>query len=422
MSTRQSTSRASSKQGGIPSLWLATLVCTLATSFLLYEFILQVSPSVMTRELMYAFRLNKAWFGAIIAFYSYAYTIMQLPAGLLFDRFGPRKLLTLATLVCAAGALLFGMANEWIVLSLGRLLMGAGSAFAFTGALVVVANWFPPRYFSILAGIVQLASSIGAIAGQVTLVPLLKKWGWRSAINYLGYTGIGLALLIWLIVRDTPDPNTRMTSHTKYSWKQEIKKLLLVLNNPQTWWIGLYSLAVWAPIASFTGLWGIPFLRSAYGLSAQAASNAFSITWLAVGIGSILLGWWSDHIKQRRLPLTLSALVGIIGWLILLYGRLSHFWLYVDLCVIGLAATGQALAFAAVKENNRPEVIGTAVGINNTAVVAGGAIFQPLLGFLLKWDQKAFLTLPLCYLVAIVISQFLVRETNCKPRFSATKS
>ena len=89
------------------SFVLATIICSLAAMFYLYEFILQVSPAVMTKELMHDLSLNAAGLGAMAAFYYYAYTFMQLPAGLLSDRFGPRFLLTIATLICVLGAIFF---------------------------------------------------------------------------------------------------------------------------------------------------------------------------------------------------------------------------------------------------------------------------------------------------------------------------
>ncbi len=416
------------------SLWSASFVCSLATVFLLYEFILQVSPSVITKELMHDLNLNTAAsLGAVLAFYHYAYTIMQLPAGVLLDRFGPQKLLTVATLTCAIGALLFGTAVQIPLAATGRFLMGIGSAFAFSGALFLVSTWFPPRYFSILAGIVQLSSCIGAIAGQVLVTTLTKQLGgWRRTLNGLGITGIVLALLIWLVVRDRPYSLEYTARKSHVSLKQEIQRISIVFSNRQTWWIGLYSFTVWAPTMAFVALWGIPFLIQAYSLNSRTASNACAVIWLGIGIGSPLLGLFSNYIQRRRLPLTLSALIGVFSLSFLIYRELSPFWFYINLFLTGLSATGQALSFSVVKDNNPAEVTGTAVGLNNMAVVSSAALFQPLLGLLLTFSQNkqvnvigevvyskydyqyAFFALPLCYLLAAVISHFCIQETYCQ--------
>ena len=417
-------------------LLLASIICTLAAMFYMYEFILQVSPAVMTNELMRDLNLNAASLGTMAAFYYYSYTPMQLPAGLLYDRFGPRRLITLAVLVCATGALLFGTTPSVFMASVGRFFMGIGSSFSFIGALLLVSRWFPPHRFALLTGLVQLMSSVGAIAGQVPLAKAISHWGWRSTIISLSIMGIFLALFIWAIVRDSPKTVSQRKKFQCSPEKSELKRLQHVCNNRQTWLIALYSFAIWAPITAFAALWGIPFLVATYGISTEAASKACAMIWLGIGIGSPLLGWVSDMIKSRSIPLSFSALLGIFSITLIIYGpHLSIIWLYLTLFMVGLAASGQALSFGVVKDNNPPSVVGTAIGFNNTAVVAGGALFQPLIGVLLyyNWNgtmhngtpfygaadyQKALIILPLCYILALIVSRFLLRETHCKQQFT----
>src|SRR6185312_6891955 len=209
------------------SFVLATIICSLAAMFYLYEFILQVSPAVMTKELMHDLSLNAAGLGAMAAFYYYAYTFMQLPAGLLSDRFGPRFLLTIATLICVLGAIFFAFTHNVALASTGRFLMGIGSAFSFIGALLLVSRWFPPQYFALLAGIVQLMSSIGAIAGEMPLAAAVNIWGWRETMGWLAVLGVVLAVLIWAIVRDKPDGEEDFEKKPVDNNKEnEIKRLL----------------------------------------------------------------------------------------------------------------------------------------------------------------------------------------------------
>jgi len=427
MRRKQQIQEGPSYQDTKRSLGRGILICSLATIFLLYEFILQVSPSIMTKNLMVDLGLTFAGLGTTMGFYYYGYTIMQIPGGLLFDRFGPRRLLTLATLTCALGALAFASATGSLLAATSRFFMGIGSAFAFTGALLLIANWFPPHYFALLTGIVQLSSCIGAIGGQRPLVPIIQMFGWRNTINTLGLLGVGLAALIWLIVRDKPYTKSQTTANRPIAFKAELTRLKHVFKNKQTWWVGLYSFAVWAPMLAFTALWGIPFLEKAYFLTTQQASYSCAIIWLAVGIGSPLLGLWSDTIQKRRLPLTVSALLGAFSLSALIYWPLSPLAFYMALLITGLSATGQALAFSLVKENNSSAVVGTAMGFNNMAVVAGGALFQPLLGILLgqasnlneqfisvQTYQQAFVVLPICNLIAAIISHYCIRETYCQ--------
>lgn len=418
---------------------LAAIICILASCFYLYEFILQVSPAVMTNQLINDLGLNAITLGTMAAFYYYSYTPMQLPAGFLFDRFGPRRLLTVAVLTCAIGALLFGATSNIATASAGRFMMGMGSAFSFIGTLVLISRWFPSRYFAFLTGLVELMSCVGAIVGETPLTIAVGHWGWRLTIIILGIIGTILALLIWLIVRDSPEVVSKGHKFQPTSKKSLLQSFHQVAVNNQTWFIALYSFMVWAPITAFAALWGVPFLVVAYGISTKAASTACTMIWLAIGIGCPLLGWWSDKVNLRGMPLKFAASLGIIGLIPVIYiPHLPLFWLYICLFLFGLAASGQSLAFGVVKDNNHSSVAGTAMGINNMATVAGGALFQPVIGILLhaNWNgtyhngspfynveayRKAFIILPFCYLIALLIGKFLIRETHCQQQPNVQK-
>src|SRR5262245_26180778 len=106
------------------------VVCSFGAIFYCYEYILRIFPSVIAEQLSHYFFIGAAGFGQLAAFYYYAYDPMQLPVGLLVDRYGPRKLLASAALVCAVGSAVF-IYPYFVVASFGRFLVGFGSAFAF---------------------------------------------------------------------------------------------------------------------------------------------------------------------------------------------------------------------------------------------------------------------------------------------------
>src|SRR3990167_11251286 len=118
----------------------AYVIFLLSASFYLYEYILQVAPSVMAESMMQAFDVSAAGFGVVSAFYFYAYAPMQLPAGILFDRYGPRRLMTFALLLCATGSFFFASTDQLFTAALGRFLIGVGSAFSFIGVLVLASR------------------------------------------------------------------------------------------------------------------------------------------------------------------------------------------------------------------------------------------------------------------------------------------
>ncbi|RDI48852.1 MFS transporter [Aquicella lusitana] len=302
---------------------LAVVVCLLGASFYMYEFILQVSLGVMTNELMRDLSLNAASLGIVSAFFYYAYMPMQIPAGLLHDRFGPRRILTFAILVCAFGALFFSFSYSMWLASAGRFMMGMGAAFSFSGALMLIARWFPAGYFPVMTGVVQLMSSIGAITGELPLAIAIHRWEWRPTMLYLALLGIGLACLVWLIVRDFP-PGHAATPYSpgdrhRPAHQGDAIRLSRVFGRMQSWWVALYSFLIWAPIAAFAGLWGVPFLSAAYHITIANASMACAAIWIGIGFGCPFIGWLSERIRRRLVVLTTCGVLGIIGSILTIF-------------------------------------------------------------------------------------------------------
>ncbi|STX42523.1 major facilitator family transporter [Legionella donaldsonii] len=410
-----------------PNKLSAYLVFLLSATFYLYEFVLQVAPSVMAESMMKTFQVSAAGFGIISAFYFYAYAPMQLPAGLLFDRYGPRKLMTSALTLCAVGSFFFASTDSLFTAALGRFLIGIASAFSFIGVLVLVSRWFPPQQFALLAGIAQSMSSIGAMFGEMPLAALIEQVGWRNASFILAFIGLCLAALIWFVIRDYPHQPTQPAP--KRQFRDEWRRLLDVCSRSYTWIIGAYSFAIWTPIAVFAALWGVPYLQQKFQISVMVASGLCSMIWLGIGIGSPLLGWVSDRCNSRRLALAISSIFGLISTLVLLYfPDVPLNWMYVVLFFLGFGAGGQTVSFAVVKDNNPPELVGTASGFNNLSVLLGGAIFQPLVGVILHHSEswlvndipvysvesynRALLVMPCCFLASLIIAIFILKESH----------
>lgn len=382
----------------------------------------------MAEPMMKTFGVTGEGFGFISAFYFYAYAPTQLPAGVLYDRYGPRKLMTFAIILCALGSAFFASTDSIFTASMGRFLIGIGSAFSFIGVLVLLSRWFPAHYFAILAGVAQLMSSVGAIFGEMPLARLVEAVGWRQASFILSAVGFILAGFFWTYIRDFPhQKNQTIPNHYL---RDEWKRLLAVCKHSYTWIVGAYAFSIWTPIAVFAALWGVPYLQEKFHITVVAASGMCSLIWLGIGLGSPLLGWFSDLMESRRLSLGISSVLGLSATLVLLYWpELSLPMACFTLFIFGLGAGGQTVSFAVVTENNPSHLVGTASGFNNLSVLIGGALFQPFVGYMLQhsnaWHlshgvhvysvesyNKALAVLPLCFLASLLIVLFFMKESH----------
>ncbi len=181
--------------------FLAWILWGLSCLFLLYEYFLRTAPSVIVPELEAAFGVTAGAIGALSGFYFYVYAPMQIPVGLLMDRFGARRLLTLAAILCGLGGILFGIAPTYWVAAAGRILMGFGSAFAWVGMVYISSHWFRAERLALLIGLGNSAASVGAIIGQGPLALAVAQLGWRLAVAVVGGVAgllIAVAMLIFL--------------------------------------------------------------------------------------------------------------------------------------------------------------------------------------------------------------------------------
>lgn len=356
----------------------------LASLFFFYALALRVSPSVMVDELMRDFAMGGAILGNLSAFYFYAYAALQIPVGVMLDRLGPRRLMSGGAALAGMGGLIFAAADSIAVAYLGRLLLGAGSAFSWVGALTVIVHWFRPRRFAGLAGGTQAIGMVGAICGQAPLGILVGAYGWRPGMLGLGLFGLALGLMIFAAVRDRP----RVAQHGAAGIAAGLR---IAIAQPQTWLSGVFGMAMVAPISAFGGLWAVPYLMQAHGMDRTEAAGLTSLIFVSWAVGAPLLGGLSDRLGKRRLLMALGALpAGLcLGALPLTHGAPAAV-LGLLMAVQGVAASSMVVGVALAREHTPPQVSSTAMGVVNMFVIGSGALFQPLIGLLLdlNWDGR----------------------------------
>lgn len=409
---------------------IAVLILVVASLLYVYEFYLRVIPSVITEELMRDLKINAHQLGVISSFFYISYTFMQIPAGLLVDRFGPRRLLTIATIICAISTIMSGHADNQLTAALSRFFIGFGSSFAYACPLLVAKYWFSSNRFAMIGGCIQALGALGAIIGNEPVAYLTQSIGWRQTCYKSGLFGLLLALIIWLVVRDKPTQPQR--HHHAMQQMNEVTRLKVVIKNPQTWFVAIMGFCYWAPMTIFAELWGRSFITQTHGISITHASLMMSWVWIGVAIGGPIFGWFSNHICSRKKPIYLSYTIMLLTTYALIYIHVDNrFMIDIALFLFGFASAAQCVTFGLVSDNNPRNVIGTAIGLNNMAVIAGGIILQPLVSFLLESViranpsstefffnlgdfQAAFVLMPICTIIGLVTCILFVKETNAK--------
>lgn len=358
------------------------LVCTLAAIFYCYEFLLRIEPSVMVPELMRSFQVTAAGLGILTAMYYYAYTPLQAVVGMMTDYFGPRRVLITALVLCSTGCLLFGSAHSILLAASGRLLMGVGSAFAFIGALKLAAMWLPTRLFAFFAGITTALGMLGAMVGDISLTHAVNHWGWRNVAMFSAYIGLLLIPLFILYLRehhhDTGKPLALAAHEVWNGFLTVVKNRCLIL-------AGIIGCLLYLSLSTFGELWGIPFLTSLNHLTRAQAASINSMVFLGWLVGAPLMGWLSDCVHSRRLPLIVgSATAAICFSTILIWSTLPISVLYGILFLFGVCSSTEVLCFAIGRDITELKLAATVMGMINFFIMLSGMVTQPLVGILLE--------------------------------------
>jgi MFS family permease len=365
----------------MPSVWRGYAAFALAACFFGHEFVQRVSTSILVSDLMAEFSVGGAVLGSLSAFYFYAYAGMQIPVGVLMDRFGPRRLMSVAAAVSALGALIFATAQAIEFAYLGRALIGLGASFSWIGALTVATLWLPTARFAMLTGLLQAGGMAGGVLGQAPLALLVAALGWRLSLGALALVGASLALAIYLAVPDAAKAEVRQVR------PRLTDGLRIAVANLQTWLNTLFGLAMTGTMLAFAGLWAVPWLETVYGFSRATAASLASAMFLGWGIGAPLIGALADRLARRKAIMIVCGTAMSATLLVLLYVPGLPTALLVGLLFAnGAFASSMILSYGAARDHNPPGASGAVYGIVNTGVVGSGALFQPAIGALLDFN------------------------------------
>ncbi len=407
-------------------------MCFIGMLFYCFNYFLRSSPSVMQSDLIQSFHISATQFGTLISFYYFAYTPMQIPAGMIYDKFGARFVLFFACLIAIVGLGVFVSADSFGWACTGRFLIGLGTAFSYIGVLKLASIWLPPSRFAAVAGLTTAIGMSSGALSQKYLAKVVEVFGYKPILQTAVVIGILLSLMILFTLKNRPKQqvNSVNTMQTPMTIRQLISALGVIFTNPQMWIIGIIGCVLYLPSIVLLDVYGISYFKVAHQLTSQQAANVSALTFLGWIVGGPVIGVISDKIKRRRLPLLItSAVTALLLYIIFYYPGLTLNQLSTIAFVAGICCGAHPLCFALGKENNPAQMAGTAVAVTNMFIMFGGMMFPPLVGKLLDLHtQSPFLNglhvytasdytfalsiVPLGVVLGTVLSMFL-KETYC---------
>lgn len=378
------------------SLTKSWIIWGCAALFYGYQFMLRVSPGVMANDLRIAFNVDACALGLLTGCYYYTYSFLQIPVGSLMDHFKPRRMLTLGALLCSIGTLVFSSADNLYVAAFGRALIGVGSGFGFLSCLKLGTIWFPVQKLPLVVGLTVLLGTIGGVSAGGPMGWLVEVFGWRHALWIVAFVGFGLAFLSWVVVKDKAPKkleNEILRAHKTDQKEQQgsgiLKSVIEVIKKPQCWFIALYGITMYVPLAGFTDLWGPSFFKEVYNFDNNTAGAVNSALYIGLGLGAPLFPFLCKKLGAYKPTVFISAFGSLIFLMAIIYLPVMPTWLLITFLVLaGFFLAGQFLAFPMTCALNPLSASATAGGFQNMICMLSGVIFQPIIGFLLDLTWK----------------------------------
>jgi MFS family permease len=350
---------------------VAWLLCLI---FYALEYASRSSPSVMVPELAKSFATTSVGVAAVLGTYYYTYSLMSLVAGASLDWVGARRALPAGLILFAAGCLLF------LVPSLGagyggRLLQGAGSAFAFTGAVYLASHGLPARWLSTAIGTTQCLGMAGGFAGTFVLAPMLQRgMSWQSVWWFLGIGGLLIGVLLFTFTPAVDTPVAKGSATQGF-----VSPYRIVFKNPQSYICGLISGLLFVPTTIGAMTWGVSFFQKDRGLTYGDAVTTASLITMGWVVGCPVLGWLADRWGRRKpvLFIGMSTMMAMMLQMILLPGVLP---ITLSCFIFGFGSGAAMIPYSIIKEVNPDEVKGSATGAMNFMTFGVSAMIGPIFG------------------------------------------
>lgn len=356
-------------------------IWVLGTSFVLFQFIMQLSSGVFVKSLMNSFPMTSFMAGILSGSYYYVYLLFQTPAGMLIDRYGVRKLLSVGGLVCALGCYLFATANSFYTAEMGRILMGGGSAFAFIGTLFLIGQWFPVSQFAFMMGLSDTFASLGTLGFNVIIANAIAEEGWRHVMLIASGVAASIGVLIFLIVRDHPPE----ISVAKKQLQVNPQGLKIILTDYRLWINGIYVGILFSILGVFSGLWGVPFIALQNNISIAEATFIASSIFIGLAVACPTIGWFYTKLRRKLHWVLFSATaVAALLLIILIYFPPKSLWAYTSVMIgLGVVSCVYLFNMSYAREISPQNSVTTALGFTNTLCVALVPVLQAFTGWLL---------------------------------------
>ncbi len=355
---------------------LAVIVWLLASIFYAYQYIIRVMPNIMMTDIMDQFDIDAGIFGQFSGVYYIGYSLMHLPLGIMLDRFGPRRIMTICILLTVIGMAPMIYCDHWIMSIIGRLLIGIGSSAAIVGTFKIIRLTFEEKLFSRMLSFSVTIGLLGAIYGGGPIKVIYDAVGYEAIIELSMLFGLLLAFLTCFLVPEISElPMKHMTISS------EIK---IVLTNPKVIFLAICAGLMVGPLEGFADVWGSAFLKQVYGFDSNISSSMPSIIFVGMCFGAPVLNFIAEKTANYMGVIITSGIIMMLSFIALIFGDLDQTIISILFVLIGICSAYQILALYKASTYAPNNMGGLTTAIVNMIIMIFGYAFHSTIGMVVN--------------------------------------
>jgi len=408
------------------SRFLPWVVCFAASLFFFYEFIQGNMFASIADNIMHDFHIKADKMTYLSSIYYLSNVIFLFLAGFMLDRFSTKKTMLAAMLLCVLSTFVLAYAESFYLALICRFITGIGSAFCFLGPIRIVSRWFPPKRMALVTGVIVTMAMSGGMLAQYPLTKLVLKIGWRDSLQLVGW--LGVLMLVFMAVWIKDKPSNEFKTHSQKLNLMALARLAYL--NSQTLRAALYTSLMNMSVAVFGAMMGSLYIMQRLGVDKEDAAMVNTMLFVGAIIGGPFIGWCSDRLGLRVLPMKVSVIISLLIFLIILYIPVSLSLMAILFFLLGFFTAAQVISYALVAESSPTHMTAMAVSIVSILTQGGYIVYQNLFSSILLNSgemkmvdgvpvyslasyQTAAMILPLGLILALIIILNL-KESHCR--------
>jgi len=388
-------------------IWFILTLCCI------YAFSLNTATAVFSDAIKNSLQASDMEVSCAAGSFILGFAGMQIPAGYLLDRYNARYIVSGGLLLFALGNMAASHASNIYIYSLANLVQGMGASFDFIAATILISQWFSPKMFPILTGLIETLAFTATGILHYFLVLQLKKYEWHQIYHYFSLYGFSLFILVLLIVK-TP-------ANHQFAKDISLRQSLACVCKNQQLWLCVIALATsFGVVLAYGGLWYLP-IQHYYAVESGEASLIGGMIFFGMGMGTPLLAWFSNFMKSRKLVIHLSLVLGNMGLIMAIY--FPHYLIdtYIIIKAItfltGFLLSGATLFYTMISEMSPNSTKGVAFSITNISLYLFNTMMMLIPLLFITITSRQFFTylwiLPFSVMISILLLYF-IRETYPK--------